>query len=199
MRPKKKQCIFFVDDEPAVRMAVAGALKYLEYDIVCFANAAECLEKLPQYDCSLLIADVNMPGMDGLTLLDKVKHIAPWIPVIVVTAYGDVPMAVRAMKAGAVNFIEKPLKRPALLKIVESVLQQSSFADSSAGHTLTKAEKKILKMILDGNSNKEIAYKLDRAVRTVEEHRSHIMRKFNADSIVDLVKKAAKLDFSDTE
>ena len=142
MKVKTKQYdVFFVDDEPCIRRVVANELESLGCQVTCFANAPDCLEQLADQDCDLIITDVKMPGMDGFTLLNKVKRIAPWVSVMVITGYGDISMAIRAMKSGAVNFIEKPLVRDVFLEKVNSVLNQSSFADSAA-KMLTKAEKK---------------------------------------------------------
>ena len=200
MKVKTKQYdVFFVDDEPGIRRVVANELESLGCQVTCFENAPDCLEQLAERNCDLIITDVKMPGMDGLTLLSKVRRIAPWVSVMVITGYGDISMAIRAMKSGAVDFIEKPLVRDVFLEKVKSVLNQSSFADSTTGKMLTKTEKKILKLILNGNSNKEIAYKVGRALRTVELHRSHIMHKFDVDSIVDLVKKAAHIHLSNSQ
>jgi len=194
MKTKIKQNIFFVDDEVGIRRVVMDAFKKLEYEVVCFANAADCLEQLPQKDCHLLITDVRMPKMDGLTLLSAAKRVAPWVPVMVITGYGDIPMAVRALKLGAVDFIEKPLVRKTFLEKVKNVLEQDVFADSSGRQALTKTEKKVLKLVLDGKTNKEIANIRKRSKRTIEVHRASIMRKFNVDNVVELVKKAALLD-----
>jgi two-component system response regulator FixJ len=199
VKTKTKQHVFFVDDEPGIRRVVANDLQGLGYEVSCFANADDCLEQLPKQNCNLLITDVRMPGMDGLALLTKVRRIAPWVSVMVITGYGDIPMAVRALKLGAVDFVEKPLHRDVFLNKVKSVLDKDDFSDSSAGQALTRAEKKVLKLILDGLGNKAIAYKLGRALRTVELHRSHIMHKFGVDNVVDLVKKAAPMDLGDVE
>jgi len=193
-RKQKKYSVFFVDDEPRIREVVSSELKDIGCSTTCFKNAAECLRRLPEQQCHLLISDVKMPGMDGLTLLNKVKHIAPWVPVMMITGYGDVPMAVKAMREGAVDFIEKPLDRGFFLQKVKSVLRQSTFDKAHTSKPLTKTERKVLKLILQGMPNKQIAYKLDRCIRTVELHRSHIMHKFGVDSVVDLTKKAALLD-----
>jgi FixJ family two-component response regulator len=200
MNPKTKQySVFFVDDEPGIRIVVSKELKDLGYEVTCFETAADCLKQLPEQKCHLLITDVKMPGMDGLTMLGKVRNIAPWVPVMVVTGYGDVPMAVRALKSGAVDFIEKPLDREFFLHKVKSFLKRSTFEDKYLAEPLTKTETKVLKMILQGMGNKQIAYKLGRALRTVELHRNHIMHKFGADNVVDLVKKAAFLNLENSE
>ncbi|MHC4271396.1 MAG: response regulator transcription factor [Planctomycetota bacterium] len=191
--------MFFVDDEPGIRTIISNELEDLGYEVTCFATADDCLKQLPAQKCHLLITDVKMPGMDGLALLGKVKHIAPWVPVMVVTGYGDVPMAVRALKSGAVDFIEKPLDREFFLHKVRSFLKSSTFDDSLLSEPLTRTELKVLQMVLQGMGNKQIAYKLGRALRTVELHRNHIMHKFGADNVVDLVKKAAFLDLQNSD
>lgn len=196
---KKQYDVFFVDDDPEVRSAVVDALNDLGCKVTCFANAVDCLEQLPKGNCNLLITDVKMPGMDGLTLLGKVKHVAPWISVMLITGFGNIPMSVRALKLGAQDFIEKPLDREVFLHKVKALLKQGDFTDIPIGQALTKTEKKILKLILDGEGNKQMAYKLQRALRTVERHRSNIMHKFGVDNIVDLVKKAGFISLDDVE
>lgn len=195
MKAKAKHHIFFVDDEQGIRKVASQALEQLGCDVTCFPNAIACLDQIVENDCALLITDVKMPGIDGLTLLARVKRVAPWVPVMVITGYGDIPMAVRAMKAGAVDFIEKPFDRTIFLQKVSTALDNTDFHHSEAGKHITSAEKKVLKLILEGRSNKQIAFSLDRAMRTVELHRSKIMRKFNVDNVVDLVKKAALMEF----
>jgi two-component system response regulator TtrR len=140
-----------------------------------------------------------MPGMDGLTLLNRVRRVAPWVSVMVITGFGDIPMSVRALKSGAVDFIEKPLDRKTFLHKVKTILKQDDYIDTPASQILTKVEKKVLKLVLEGNGNKRIAYLLDRTMRTVERHRSNVMKKFGVDNIVDLVKKAARINLDDVK
>jgi len=191
MANSTEQHIFFVDDEPKVRKAVGRALEQLGSKVSCFACAADCLEQLSSGTCDLLITDVKMPGMDGIELLTEAKRIVPWLQVLVITGYGDIPMAVRALKAGASNFIEKPLDRQSFLLVVESLLERNAWADPLLGKLLTRTEMKVLCLILDGKSNKEIAYLRHRALRTIEDHRNHIYRKVGVHNLVDLVKWAA--------
>ena len=193
MTNRAKQRIFFVDDESSVRKVVCRAFERLGTEVSCLASAADCLEKLRCQRCDLLITDVKMPGMDGLELLTEAKRIVPWLPVLVVTAYGDVPMAVKALKMGALDFIEKPLEMQSLLSIVESVLQRTTPRHPLLGKALTGAEMRVLRFILDGKSNKETAQILHRSVKTVEAHRNHIMRKLGVENVVDLVKRAAEM------
>lgn len=187
------QHIFFVDDEPAVRKSVSQTLKQSGYTVSCFANADLCLKQLQMQDCDLLITDVRMPEMDGIELVRRAKRIAPWIPVLVITGYGDIPMAVRAVKAGAAEFIEKPLQKQSFLSAVQTTLKKQDLENLLKGKSLSKKELAILRLILQGRSNKEIARTLHRSIRTVEDHRRYIMRKLDVNNVVDLVKRAAAM------
>ena len=200
MRTKTKQYdVFFVDDDAGIRRLLSEELKEIGCKVRCFDNAADCLEQLPKQNCNLLITDVKMPGMDGLTLLSRARCVVPWVSVMVITGFGDISMSVRALKLGAVDFVEKPLERKIFLHKVQSILTRDDFIEAPASKPLTKTEKKVLKLILEGKSNKEMAYILDRAMRTVERHRSDIMHKFGIDNIVDLVKKTAFINLDDVE
>jgi len=200
MKTKTKQYdVFFVDDDAGIRELVSKDLEGIDCKVSCFANAADCLEQLGKQNCNLLITDVKMPGMDGLTLLSRARRVAPWVSVMVITGFGDIPMSVRALKLGAVDFVEKPLDRKAFLHKVKTILIQDDFVDTPVSQILTEVEKKVLKLILEGKGNKEMAYILGRAMRTVERHRSDIMHKFGVDNIVDLVKKAALINLDDVE
>jgi FixJ family two-component response regulator len=182
--------IFFVDDEAAMRTTIADTLGKLGYEVTCFANAKNCLLEVEQTGCNLLISDIKMDGMDGLELLSRVKRIAPWIPVILMTGFGNIQMAVYATKIGAAEFIEKPFTLTVFLEKVKATLLRNEYDGHAAGVNLTKTEKKVLKLILEGNSNKAIAQKLGCALRTIEFHRSHIFHKFGVNNAVSLTKKA---------
>ena len=187
-----KKRIFFVDDETQVRKIVQRTIERYGYEVTCFEDGNSCLEELSVADCDLLITDVNMPGLDGLELLEKVKKNRPLLDVLIVTGYGDIPMAVRAVKNGAYDFIEKPLDRDRLMPVIEDILSNDGGSELK-GKNLTRMEKKILKFIVNGQSNKEIADVLHRSVRTIEDHRNHIMHKFDAKNAVELVKIAIDL------
>jgi len=198
MKTKAKQYdVFFVDDDIGICKLISEELKSIDCNVSYFTDATECLEHLQKQNCNLLITDVKMPVMDGLTLLSKTRRVTPWVSVMVITGFGDIPMAVRALKLGAADFIEKPLDRKSFLHKVQTILKQDDFTDISTRQILTKTEKKVLKLILEGKCNKEIAYKLGRALRTVERHRGNIMHKFGVDNVVDLVKKAVLLNMDD--
>ena len=190
---QEKQHIFFVDDEPKICEVVGDTLEGSGFEVSCFTCAADCLEQLHSPACDLLVTDVKMPDMDGIELLIEAKRLAPWIPILVITGYGNIPMAVTAIKAGAVDFIEKPLDKKSFLWKIESILQQSTFDDSHIGEPLSKKELKVLKLVINGKSNREIAYLLHRSVRTIEVHRANLMRKLDVDNIVELFKRATTM------
>jgi len=181
--------IFFVDDNAGMRKATAKILSNLDCEVSCFANAEDCLNQINSQECDLLITDVRMPGIDGLTLLCRTQRTAPYIPVMVITAYGDIAMAVRAMKMGAADFITKPFNRDDFLEKIQSILKQRDGTTSSISD-LTKTEKGVLQLIVDGKCNKEIAYAIHRSTRTIEMHRTNIMHKLGAENAVDMTKKA---------
>jgi two-component system response regulator FixJ len=131
-----------------------------------------------------------MPGMDGIEFLAQVKHIAPWLPVLVITGYGDIPMAVKALKLGASDFIEKPINGETLLSTVQLLLKRTTPPDTLLGKALSKTEMMVLRLILDGKNNSEIAYLRHRSVRTIEDQRCRIMRNLGVHNVVDLVKRA---------
>ena len=192
------QHIFFVDDEPAVCRSVSQTLQRSGYTVSCFADADHCFQQLHMQSCDLLITDVRMPGMDGIELVRRAKCIVPWLPILVITGFGDIPMAVRAVKAGAAEFIEKPLQKQSFLAAVQAALKQQDLKNLLKGKSLSKKEMTILRLILQGRSNKEIAQTLHRSVRTVEDHRRCIMRKLDVDNVVDLVKRASVMGLAET-
>jgi FixJ family two-component response regulator len=186
----KKHKIFFVDHEPAARATMADVLGGAGFDVTCFANTNVCLAELEQSSCSLLITAMEMPGTDGMMLLNRTMAIVPWTPVMVISANGDVPTVVRAIKLGAVDFLLKPFDTNVLINKVKSIISRYEFENSNVPRNLTTTEKKVLRVILDGRGNKGIAQKMGCALRTVEFHRSNIYHKFRVDNVVELTKKA---------
>ena len=118
--------IFFVDDEPKIREVIGETLEQLKVNVTCFASGIECLEKIGTTQCDLLITDLKMTGMDGIELMRKAKDIVPWMPVLIITAYGDIPIAVKSVKSGAIDFIEKPLEKDSFLRKVKTILDDNS-------------------------------------------------------------------------
>jgi two-component system response regulator FixJ len=199
MMASRSQTICVVDDEESIRKAITRTLKELDVEISSFGSGRECLTFLSKRRCDLLITDIKMPGIDGIELLKCVKDLIPWLPVLMVTGFGDVPLAVKALKMGASDFIEKPLERHSFLASVKKLLEKSSHVDALLGKTLTKAECRILRFIVTGQSSKDIAEQLFRSTRTVELHRQHIMRKMGVKNVVELVQRvnAMGLDLAD--
>ncbi|MEA3226922.1 MAG: response regulator [Planctomycetota bacterium] len=192
-----EQKVFVVDDEVKVLEAVGETLGNLGVEVTCFVHPVQCLERLRSQKCDLLIADLRMAEMDGIELLEHVQRHAPWVPVMVMTGYGDVPTAVRAIKAGAIDLIEKPLDKSELISRVKAILRENVFTDTCVGKPLTAIQTKVLKLVIDGKSNKEIAGLLDRSVRTIEVHRAHMMEKLGVNNLLDLVKRAVSLGLID--
>jgi len=188
-----KPHIFFVDDEPKVREVVGETFEELGLKVSCFARAVHCLAQLRSEVCGFLTTDVKVPAVDGMELLTKAKRTNPPLLVLVVSGYGDIAMAIKALKTGVLDFVEKPLDREIFLSTVERALTRGRPANAPMVKGLTKAETRVLRLILNGKSNKEIANLLHRSVRTVEVHRSHIMRKLAVDNIVHLVKRSATM------
>jgi two-component system response regulator FixJ len=186
-----KYCVFCVDDEPQVCKAVELTLLREKYDVRTFTSAKECFKSLARKKCDVLISDVNMPEINGIEFLLKVQSRYPWLPLLVITGYGSVPLAVRAIKAGAVDFIEKPFGRNALLEKVKLAIEQSARNLLTLQNGLTKTESRVLELVMAGKGSKEIAQMLGRSIRTIEDHRANIMRKLDADNIVDLIKKVS--------
>jgi len=190
--------IFIIDDEQKVCEVIGETLEESGFKISCFSSPAECIAKLhSEKNCHLLIADLKMPEENGIELLEEVKQIAPWIPVLIITGCGDVPSAVKAIKAGAEDFIEKPLDKRNFAKKIRSILENETLYIPELGDSLTPAETKILQLVVNGKSNREIADMLGRSVRTVEVHRAHIMQKLGVNKICDLIKRAVSMGIID--
>ncbi len=172
---------------------VFGSEERLKNLIKIFQRNATAVIRELQFNVlvSYNATDNNLVSLFAIELLTKAKCIIPSLPVLVITGYGDIPMAVRALKAGASDFIEKPLERRPFLSAVKSMLKRSTQTHPLVGKVLSKTEMKVLRLILDGKSNKEMANLRHRSVRTIEDHRSRIMRKLGVDNLVDLVKQTA--------
>ncbi len=187
-----------IDDDDAIRDSLEALLLAEGFEVVCFPSADAFLarDEGPNAGCCLL--DVRMPGTDGLALLAGLGEERLTVtPVIVMTGHGDVPMAVKAMKLGAVDFIEKPFDTQILLTAIRSVLQSPSRvrkkvdpALASKLDSLTPREREVLRHLVAGRSNKEVGLELGISPRTVEIHRAHLMQKMTADSLAQLVRMA---------
>ncbi len=189
--------VYVVDDDRAICEAMQALLEQAGYSVQTFSDAAAFLESYQPGGKSCMITDVSMPGMTGLELLAQIAAKGDGPPTIVVTGKGDIAMAVQAIRAGASDFIEKPTAPDALLSAVERALRQAaSPAEISARQTaaasrfasLTKREREVTQLVVDGHANKEIAARLGISQRTVETHRAAAMKKVGAESISDLVR-----------
>lgn len=185
MAKKAEQVVYIVDDEVKVCQAICDTLQDSGLKTTYFTSPTQCLENISLGTCDLLIADLKMPEIDGIELMKRAKLIVPWLPVLIITAYGDVSTAVKATHAGAVDFIEKPLVKEDFVRKVKSMLSLSD----CGGKRLTKTEAKVLKLVAQCKSNSEIAHILHRSTRTIELHRSHAMNKLGLRDFTDLLKR----------
>jgi two-component system, LuxR family, response regulator FixJ len=200
MRPmSRERCVYIVDDDEAVRDSLLVLLESKAYAVRSFGSAPEFLAAAPSLPVGCLIADIRMPEMDGLELQQHLIDRSLHFPLIVITGHGDVPLAVRAMKAGAVDFIEKPFASEAILNSLDTALARSSTPseqDPTAVAAATKLallsprEREVLEGLLAGLPNKTIAYDLAISPRTVEIHRARVMDKMAARSLSELVRLA---------
>lgn len=184
--------IFFVDDEPAIGMVVQRALESEEMHVSVFSCAEDCLAALSRQPCDVVITDLRMAGMDGLSLLREVKCHYPWLHVIIVTAYGDIPLAVEALKAGAADFVQKPLDRQELLAVIGNA-QKTGRPVFVPREAISRTEAQVLRLFLEGRTSKETAQALKRSTRTIESHRHRLMCKFGVHNAVQLAQRASAL------
>lgn len=193
------QRIYIVDDDEAVRESLAALLASYDYAATTFPSALHFLARCDRNASGCLIADVRMPDMDGLELQEKVSVEFPNLAVVIITGHGDVPVAVRAMKAGAVDFIEKPFDDEVLLAAIRVALsrqdetgQRNSEIAQIRGKisALSERERQVMDGLINGLPNKTIAYDLQLSPRTVEVHRANLMNKMGAGSLSDLVRMA---------
>ena len=190
-------CVYVVDDDEAVRDSLSALLDANGYTSRGFSSAQEFLAAAPTLRPGCVIADIRMPGMDGLEMQQRLIERALSFPLIVITGHGDVPLAVRAMKAGALDFIEKPFAAETILDSAKSALariaeprQQNALAGVAMARleALSPREREVLEGLLAGLPNKSIAYDLGISPRTVEIHRARVMDKMGARSLSELVR-----------
>jgi FixJ family two-component response regulator len=191
--------VFVVDDDEAVRRFLSGLIESIELRMEAYASAQDFLAAYQPGRPGCLVLDVRMPGMSGLELQRELADRAIDLPVIVLTGHGNVQVAVHAMKAGAVDFIEKPFDNELLLDRIQKAVAESVHArgerikrDEIAQRTrlLTPRERQVLDLVVAGETNKGVARRLDISERTVEIHRANVMRKMRAKTFADLVKMA---------
>jgi two-component system, LuxR family, response regulator FixJ len=189
----KRRSVFILDDDAGEVEAVRAVLEADKFNCTTFTNPRQCLDGLRKENCDALVCDLVMPDVDGLHVLAESKSIRPSLPVIVITGHGNIAVAVTAMKNGAAHFIEKPFDRAVIVEAVNDAMASVERSWSATPVKLSKMEKIVLKHVLQGNGNKHIALMIGRSVRTVEDHRSHLMKKMGVENIVELVKRSISL------
>jgi len=202
---EERAVVFVVDDDPSIRRSLDALLRSVGHDVRLFSSAQEFMQAQRPDALGCLVLDVRLPGMSGLTFQQELAKAGIALPVIFITGHGDVPMGVRAMKAGAVEFLTKPFDDQVLLDAVHAAIERDRERRRTAAQlaglqaryrTLTEREREVFELVVAGRLNKQIADQLTLSVVTVKVHRAQVMRKMLAKSVVDLVRMADQLRLS---
>jgi FixJ family two-component response regulator len=194
--------VFVIDDDPSMRAALEDLLSSVRLDVRLFASPQEFLHSNPPDVLGCLVLDVRLPGMSGLTFQKELAQAGIALPVIFITGHGDIPMSVRAMKAGAVEFLTKPFHEQDLLDAIYAAIERDRARRRGAliavelrerYAALTERERQIMALVVIGRPNKQIAAELNLSEMTVKVHRGQVMRKMKAASLPDLVRMADQL------
>ena len=194
--------VFVVDDDRSVRCSIARLIQSIGLKVQTFRSAGEFLQRARPEGPACLVLDVRLPGLSGLDLQRELTNRGIQLPIIFITAHGDIPMTVRAMKGGAVEFLTKPFRTRHLLDAIRAAIerdrdtlkQRSEVAQLRKRYDLlTPREREVLALLVVGLLNKQIAGELVTTERTIKFHRAHIMQKMRAESIADLIRMAQKL------
>jgi FixJ family two-component response regulator len=197
--------VFVVDDDPSVRTSTERLVRSMGFMVQTFGAAKEFLASARPDGPACLVLDVRLPGLSGLDLQRELARSGVDIPIIFMTGHGDIPMTVRAMKAGAVEFLTKPLRRQALLDAIRTAIDRDRAARTERlegrqlrqrYEQLTAREREVMALVVAGLLNKQIAGELATTERTIKFHRAHIMQKMEAESLAELVRMASQLGIS---
>lgn len=195
--PNVKPTVFVIDDDPAMRKSLTWLIESVNLAVETYESASAYVGKHDPDRPGCILLDVRMPGMSGLDLQSHLREMRSTTPIIVMTAHADVPMAVRALKAGAFDFIEKPFNDQVLLESVQKAIDLDSRSRDAATEVasiegrlsaLTKREHEVMTFVVDGNPNRRIAEMLGLSEKTIEVHRAHVMEKMRAKNAADLIR-----------
>ncbi len=193
--------VYVIDDDEAMRDSLNFLLEAADFDVTLFETAQNFLEALPGLEFGCVVSDVRMPGIDGIELLKRMKAGSSTFPILIMTGHGDVPLAVEAMKLGAVDFLEKPFEDDRLIGMIEAAIRQAEPAAKSEAvtqdiaariATLSPRERQVMEGLIAGLSNKLIARDYDISPRTIEVYRANVMTKMQANSLSELVRLAMR-------
>jgi FixJ family two-component response regulator len=197
--------VFIIDDDRGMRQAIEDLVESVGLRAESFASGEEFLSRRPTSGPSCLVLDVRLPQMSGLDFQRRLAESGMQIPIIFITAHGDIPMSVRALKSGAVEFLTKPFRDQDLLDAIQQALQHDRAAQEQQAeihalqerhHALTPREQQVMALVVSGMLNKQIASEIGASEATVKIHRGNVMHKMQAGSVVDLVRMADKLKLS---
>jgi two-component system, LuxR family, response regulator FixJ len=193
--------VYVIDDDEAMRDSLNFLLDSSGFDVTLFENAQSFLDRLPTLAFGCVVSDVRMPGIDGIELLKRMKATNSSFPILVMTGHGDVPLAVEAMKLGAIDFLEKPFEDERLVAMIETAIREAEPAAKTESMThdilvriasLSPRERQVMDGLMAGLSNKLIAREYDISPRTIEVYRANVMTKMGANSLSELVRLAMR-------